>query len=214
MQGQEEKKSKARERVRLWRLNNPQGYRNWYLKNQTKQQKRARKKYWEQRDAKLLYAAQYRKINRAHIAAKIRAKYIPHPRPKPTIEEKLYRLIRNRKRATKWCMDNRDRYNARQRIWSKKRKFQNAANSAARRALQTMAMPAWVDRVAIAKIYLECRRITLSTGIIHHVDHIWPLKGKGFTGLHVHWNLKIIPALENRKKWNLSPQQYYGTEKC
>jgi 5-methylcytosine-specific restriction endonuclease McrA len=53
------------------------------------------------------------------------------------------------------------------------------------------------ERIQIIKIYDEAKKISLRTGIAHHVDHIKPL-AKG--GRHHPSNLQIITAEENLKK--------------
>lgn len=75
-----------------------------------------------------------------------------------------------------------------------------AASVAARRARKLNATPDWVDLGAIKKVYAEAQRLSLETGHPHEVDHIHPLKGKNFCGLHVHWNLQILPRYDNRSK--------------
>lgn len=59
----------------------------------------------------------------------------------------------------------------------------------------------WADRIAINNFYKEAKRLTKETGIQFHVDHIIPLNGVLVSGLHVEYNLQIITALDNNKKF-------------
>ena len=62
------------------------------------------------------------------------------------------------------------------------------------------ATPRWADKREISRVYLQCYRTTLATGEPHHVDHFYPLAGKTVSGLHVHFNLRVIPATHNLSK--------------
>jgi 5-methylcytosine-specific restriction endonuclease McrA len=67
------------------------------------------------------------------------------------------------------------------------------------------ATPAWLSQTQkqdIEGIYGSARLITESTGVLHHVDHIVPLNGREVCGLHVAWNLRVIPWQDNLRKSN------------
>ena len=65
--------------------------------------------------------------------------------------------------------------------------------------------PNWLTKDQKRQIEIEhqlaawCTKVT---GIKYHVDHIVPLQGKTVSGLHVPWNLQVIPASDNHKKSN------------
>jgi hypothetical protein len=71
-------------------------------------------------------------------------------------------------------------------------------------ARQRRATPRWANRFFIDEIYALARQRTrLRTG--NHrwvVDHRIPLRGETVSGLHVHTNLRVIPALDNARKRN------------
>jgi hypothetical protein len=115
--------------------------------------------------------------------------------------------LRSSQRAyhEQWYIENREYKKAKNREWYRNNKAKNYSYLAARRALEIMAMPPWVKREDIAAIYIEARRKSITLGVPFEVDHIWPLRGRGFNGLHVPWNLRIIPKLDNRKKFNKRP---------
>ncbi len=74
-----------------------------------------------------------------------------------------------------------------------------------RYASKTQSTPAWLTEAhyeLFNLIYAEAKELTKTTGVQYHVDHIVPLRGKTVCGLHVPWNLRPIPARENRQKKN------------
>jgi hypothetical protein len=84
-------------------------------------------------------------------------------------------------------------------------KGKDAAKTAKRRCSKLEATPPWVsgDHLKrIESIYIACSRVSERSGVPHHVDHIVPLQGVAVKGLHVGWNLRIIPASMNLQKGN------------
>jgi hypothetical protein len=91
---------------------------------------------------------------------------------------------------------------------AKRDKHKWVAVAADRRARRLQATPPWTDeqmRSDIKEIYAAARRQTDLTGVSHHVDHIHPLRGENFCGLHVPWNLCIMRADQNISKGNRLP---------
>lgn len=76
------------------------------------------------------------------------------------------------------------------------------AKEAKRRASKLSATPKWYERDLVNQLYTDCRIISESTGILHHVDHIVPLQSDIVQGLHCFANLRIITASENLSKSN------------
>lgn len=75
-------------------------------------------------------------------------------------------------------------------------------HSAKRRAEKSSRTPPWADLAKIRALHDEAQRLTLSTGIAHHVDHVLPLQGELVSGLHVETNMQIITGAENSRKKN------------
>lgn len=74
-------------------------------------------------------------------------------------------------------------------------------------------MPPWLTdahRGEIRAIYQQAAMMVEMTGIAHHVDHYYPLKGKTVCGLHVPWNLRVVTARENQEKWRHVPFDEYA----
>jgi hypothetical protein len=67
------------------------------------------------------------------------------------------------------------------------------------------ATPIWLSedqKKWIQWYYIQADRLTKLTGEQYHVDHIHPIQGENFCGLHVPWNLQVLPAKENLSKSN------------
>jgi len=66
-------------------------------------------------------------------------------------------------------------------------------------------MPKWLtfeQRREIELIYEHARECEALTGDQYVVDHIVPLRGKNVCGLHVPWNLQVLPSDINDSKGN------------
>lgn len=65
--------------------------------------------------------------------------------------------------------------------------------------------PKWLTTEHLRQIKIEYELATWCSKVMgeqYHVDHIVPLQGKNVSGLHVPWNLQVIPAKANISKGN------------
>jgi hypothetical protein len=72
-------------------------------------------------------------------------------------------------------------------------------------ATKSNATPEWLtaeQKAEIIQIYNLAKDCQLVTGEPYHVDHIIPIRGKNVCGLHVPWNLQVLPADINVAKSN------------
>lgn len=86
------------------------------------------------------------------------------------------------------------------------------AKSRERQARKTKATPPWYALDTVIALYEEARRLTLETGIPHHIDHVVPLQNPFVCGLHTADNLQILPASENFAKNNSFDPLTYAHE--
>jgi hypothetical protein len=101
--------------------------------------------------------------------------------------------------------ERKDSINAKQRKYYRKNKQYYITKAYLRNKQVARAKPAWLTEeheFMLEEIY-ELRDLRSKlTGVVHHVDHIVPLRGQNCCGLHVPWNLQVIPALDNLSKSN------------
>lgn len=184
------------ERTHLWRLANPGSWRSYYAKNKERVKASRRDRYWSDPEKERAAARLGRMKNpqlhrdasaRIYKKSETHLKAVVNRRWRASPECKKWRAEMGRARAALWQKENPDRANAK---------------AAERRALKILAQPPWVRQEDLVKFYRHAHALTWSTGIRHHVDHVYPLRHKRFTGLHVPANLQVITALENLRKGN------------
>lgn len=101
--------------------------------------------------------------------------------------------------------NNKDKIRDYQNWWRNENKEKCGELSARRRARKRNATPKWLtkeDYDVMRIFYEEAQRLTKETGVDYAVDHIHPLAGENFSGLHVPWNLQILTRSENSSKKN------------
>lgn len=117
-------------------------------------------------------------------------------------EENKDQYLERSKNST-WAKDNPERTRELGRI--RYRRDNGAEKVAFYRHKRRRATPEWLtekQKEAIASLYWLCRDLECVSGQKYHVDHIVPINGENVCGLHVPWNLQVLPADLNIQKSN------------
>lgn len=158
-------------------MNQAEYKKQWYLKNKEKCIQRSKEHYQQNKEQKIEYQRKWREENReAH-----------------------------REYSRQWNKRNPEKAKQRLEEWFKANPSARSLYGARRRAQFLNATPDWLsdsELLAIKCIYQVCAMRNKESDVPWHVDHIVPLQGKEVCGLHVPWNLRVIPAKENMAKGN------------
>lgn len=180
-----------------------------YLKNKDRILVRQAKRRIDKRAEIKAYMAEYYVKNRERILERCNEyRNRAGSKDREKVRQKAYYAARSteiqaKRLAALMANEERQKNLARyQKRFYEENKAYYLAKYTKRRAAKLNATPAWADLKAIHKIYLRCAQISMETGVQHHVDHIVPLAGRNVCGLHVEYNLQVIPAMQNFKKSN------------
>ena len=162
---------------------------------------------WAQKnpEVKKERAAEWYEKKREEIIERVRANYykdIEKSRQRARDYAETHR-DEARLRVRKWSEANPERKRENDKAWTEANRARSHSLKAKYRAARRQACPPWVDDAHMARIhevYRLRREISERTGVVHEVDHIVPLQGKTVCGLHVWWNLRVIPREENNRR--------------
>lgn len=95
--------------------------------------------------------------------------------------------------------------NEKSKAWRKKNPAKVRVIMNTNLAHRRQAVPKWLtpeQRAQIKRFYWLAQDCSIVTGEAYWVDHIIPLRGKTVCGLHVPWNLQVLPREVNQRKSN------------
>lgn len=110
-----------------------------------------------------------------------------------------------RKASKTWDSNNKEHKKKLCKDWLVSNKASHNAKEAKYQAAKIHATPSWLTKGQLAEIkewYKLAEELQWLSEEKLHVDHIVPLRGNNVSGLHVPWNLQILPLSINCSKSN------------
>jgi hypothetical protein len=112
---------------------------------------------------------------------------------------------KNKEHIREFALKNKEKNRIRHQNWAKDNPGLVREKTRRYQAAKQGATPPWLTVIHMAQMqemYEIAVALEVQTGIPHHVDHIHPLRGKTVCGLHVPWNLQVLPQRDNIAKGN------------
>ena len=108
-----------------------------------------------------------------------------------------------RARIAAWREQNKERMQEMRKSWRERNNYKERSYVRKRQAAKIQRTPGWLskdDLWLIEEAYEMAAKRTELFGFQWDVDHIVPLQGNVVSGLHVPWNLQVIPGVLNSSK--------------
>lgn len=184
--------------------------------------KRGKKWYAENKDRRLAKANEWIKNNPGKSAEYSKRWRVKNPGAQAESERKWYEnnrvlalekdrikretnlelfLIKERESYAK----HKDKRAIRNKNWRLANPHKITYYASARRSALAKRTPGWLtekDFIEMQAFFIHAKDLEKLTGVIHHVDHIIPLRGRYVSGLNVPNNLQVLPAIVNLRKNN------------
>ena len=125
----------------------------------------------------------------------------------PNLSAEIYARYRESslEKSKQYYQDNIEERRAKQRHWSKTNRGIANALSKRYKLKKANATPLWLTPEQLYNMqctYKVAAQLSETSNQKWHVDHIVPIRGKDVCGLHVPWNLQVLPAKMNMQKGN------------
>jgi hypothetical protein len=145
--------------------------------------------------------------NQEQRKARFKADHAKRVLENPNFYAETYARYRESSLATakQYYQDHIEERKAKQRLWSKTNRGTANALSKRYKLKKVNATPKWLTPEQIYNMqctYKVAAQLSETSSQKWHVDHIVPIRGKDVCGLHVPWNLQVLPAKMNMQKGN------------
>lgn len=172
-------------------------------KNKESVYNRQKERYLKDRDKYLDMMSRYREANKEVLKQKQKEYREKNSETKKN-RDRLY-YAANKDKIREYREANKERRALQFKEYAQNNKGRIQAIKARRYTSKLKATPKWLSKVDLDLIRTEYELSAWCSSVMgepYHVDHIVPLQGKQVCGLHVPWNLRVIPATDNIKKGN------------